>query len=333
MSSFASPAAGTSREPSSGASRTTSTHTELREDPLTPTFRREQLPVRIRSKPSAENLQAKLCDACELAKTPLWLCSYCDIDFCDDCWDKQPQHREGRVAPDGLPHEKADSAIAKRLKDILRPSTDRHTKRTQTDVDEDTKWFGLGRNSQNVPVFQDYGLFSTIMAESDTGQFKSRYPSIVSFIGQTGTGKSTLIKMLIDQQKRRDSSNDWTLPSPELGIPATDGMPTSSDVHLYSDPRTYATEYPILYADCEGLTRETSSPSVRSLSQEDSAKTSNAPESHRRRLMTKRLRIVPRNIEWADANTSRRQYAVTELYPRLLYTFSDVVVFVFRDLK
>lgn len=39
-------------------------------------------------------------------------------------------------------------------------------------------------------------------------------------------------------------------------------------------------------------------------------------------------------IEWANTEESRqREYAVRELYPRLLYTFSDVVVFVLRNPK
>jgi hypothetical protein len=36
-----------------------------------------------------------------------------------------------------------------------------------------------------------------------------------------------------------------------------------------------------------------------------------------------------RPITWAtDSELSSRQYIVTNLYPRILYTFSDVVVFV-----
>lgn len=39
-----------------------------------------------------------------------------------------------------------------------------------------------------------------------------------------------------------------------------------------------------------------------------------------------------RDIVWAvTPETKKREYAVTQLYPRLLYTFSDVVVFVLRN--
>ena len=39
-----------------------------------------------------------------------------------------------------------------------------------------------------------------------------------------------------------------------------------------------------------------------------------------------------REITWATTNVKRsRQYAVKHLYPRLLYTFSDVVVYVLKN--
>ncbi|KAI0913517.1 hypothetical protein F4823DRAFT_558847 [Ustulina deusta] len=41
-----------------------------------------------------------------------------------------------------------------------------------------------------------------------------------------------------------------------------------------------------------------------------------------------------RDIGWAvTPETKKREYAVTQLYPRLLYTFSDGVVFVMRNLR
>lgn len=41
--------------------------------------------------------------------------------------------------------------------------------------------------------------------------------------------------------------------TPIAGNPNDKGQPTSSDVHLYADPKTLHTEQPILFADCEGL--------------------------------------------------------------------------------
>lgn len=62
-----------------------------------------------------------------------------------------------------------------------------------------------------------------------------------------GAGKSTLIKMLIEL-----SSNSRQGPVPVVGS-VNHSVPTSGDVHLYSDPSTYNSDCPILYADCEGL--------------------------------------------------------------------------------
>jgi hypothetical protein len=41
-------------------------------------------------------------------------------------------------------------------------------------------------------------------------------------------------------------------PSPVSGD-INDNIPTSGDVHLYSDPASYYSAMPMLYADCEGL--------------------------------------------------------------------------------
>jgi hypothetical protein len=80
--------------------------------------------------------------------------------------------------------------------------------------------------------------------------------------------------------------------------------PTSADVHLYGGEN----------------------PPVGALERRSSHSTH---EISARRLTPARLR----RLAWADTTTKRttRAYIVKELYPRLLYTLSDVVVFVIRD--
>ena len=260
------------------------------------------------------------------------------MNFCDECWGKQGPHKQGRTGPDGLPHEKANPMIVKRLKDILTPPQDHNEQQTLHIDDEDTTWFGLARDNQNRPVFQDYGRYSAIMADSSGGEHKHRYPQLVSFIGQTGAGKSTLIKMLIDQQERKLLPRDWSLPSPVAGSHSNGSVPTSGDVHLYSDPSTYAAEFPMLYADCEGLEGGENTPmAVQYLNAPSIGLKEKGKEHHthrKRRKVSKRLHCTQRDIKWANSpDTLKRQYAVTELYPRLLYTFSDVIVFVLRNPK
>jgi hypothetical protein len=38
----------------------------------------------------------------------------------------------------------------------------------------------------DAPIFEDYGRYAALMAESLTARFPVRYPQLVSFIGQTG---------------------------------------------------------------------------------------------------------------------------------------------------
>jgi hypothetical protein len=141
------------------------------------------------------------------------------------------------------------------------------------------------------------------------------------------SGKSTLIKLLIDhQESRQDSRAPSTYPSPVAGASVNDTVPTSADVHLYADPESYFSQMPMLYADCEGLDAG-EEPPMGAWSRRNKG-------SDRNRLVRKFANGRVHALEWATTDQTRtRQFAVTELYPRLLYTFSDVVVFVLRNAK
>lgn len=311
-----------------------------RESPKSP-YKSTQTFSRDNSESEPKDNPHKFCENCDLHKEPIWNCSYCDMNFCDDCWGKQGPHKRGRTGPDGLPHEKADPAIVRRLKEILTPPKDHGEQQTLHVEDEDTTWFGLSRDYLDRPVFQDYDRYSTIMTDSNTAEYKFRYPQLVSFIGQTGAGKSTIIKMLIDQQQRQYHPGDCILPSPVAGSLANGSVPTSGDVHLYSDPKSYAAQYPMLYADCEGLEGGEALPMgaqyrhhASNQSREKGKDHHSSKDRGKRRKMSKGLRCTQRDIKWANSpDKQKRQYAVEELYPRLLYTFSDVIVFVLRNPK
>jgi hypothetical protein len=138
-------------------------------------------------------------------------------------------------------------------------------------------------------------------------------------------GKSTLIKMLIElAQSRQTHSNDYPFPSPVPGVRGATTT-TSADVHLYPDPDSYFHARPCLFADCEGLGAGEILP--RALRRE-------VLFGERRRFAISGGRI--RSLKWAEMNPetrNQRGYIVSELYPRLLYTLSDVVVFTLRSLK
>lgn len=90
---------------------------------------------------------------------------------------------------------------------------------------------------------------------------------------------------------------------------------------MYRDPGTWTGKTPILYADCEGLNAGERVPVA-------SAALINHPGLAVRRM------VKSRNVRWAVSDETRtRQFAITNMYPRLLYTFSHVVVFVLKNPK
>jgi hypothetical protein len=120
-------------------------------------------------------------------------------------------------------------------------------------------------------------------------------------------------------------------PSPVVGSINNELNATSEGVHLYADPEKYYETYPLLYADCEGLNAGEQIPfalsgsRVRRRSEASSAK----------EFVKRGLQGVSREISWVRKyeNSSRRDFAVRNLYPRILYTFSDVIVFVQKNPK
>lgn len=106
-----------------------------------------------------------------------------------------------------------------------------------------------------------------------------------------------------------------------------DSIPTTGDVHLYADPLTYRTQTPILYADSEGMSGGERLPrSLESLTQEAAEGIAKA-----RNIIKDKL---SKTISWAnDPEKRSREFAVKHLFPRILYTFSDVIVFIFREIK
>ena len=245
-----------------------------------------------------------------------------------DCWPLQGPHKPKKKGRDGVPHERTDPQIVGRLRAILNPTRKADEIQKLHEDDERTKWFGVRRDHQTGgrPNFEDYGRYATLMSSiSPMQELENRYPQLVSFIGVTNAGKSTLIKMLINHHA--DAVERSIFPSPVVGSIANDTLPTSGDVHLYADPATHAEQLPILYADCEGFEGGERTPL--------GARARRRPRSDPLRDENLHLSGVhSRPIEWAHTEEQRqREYTVTALYPRLLYTFSDCVVFVLRNPK
>ena len=228
-----------------------------------------------------------------------------------------------------MPHEKTNPFVVRRLKAILHPTRSADEIQRLHEEDESTKWFGVARDLTGRPNFEDYGRYATLMSSiSPIEGLGNRYPQLVSFIGVTNAGKSTLIKMLVNHDDESRNVDDRPIfPSPVVGSVVNDTLPTSGDVHLYADPSTHAEQLPILYADCEGFEGGERLP----LGAKARRRANSDPQ---RREASKLGNVHSRPIEWANTEEQRqREYAVTALYPRLLYTFSDCVVFVLRNPK
>lgn len=112
---------------------------------------------------------------------------------------------------------------------------------------------------------------------------------------------------------------------PVVGSVKSQDLPTSGDVHLYSDPVSSDTDAPILYADCEGLDGGEREPmGVKSRKVKKHLRSYNVPQE-----VKVRQNASERDLLWAtNEKTQSREYIVRNLYPRLLYTFSDTIVFV-----
>ena len=126
------------------------------------------------------------------------------------------------------------------------------------------------------------------------------------------------------QVKTHCGSANKPVQTPVISDRAGAHNPTSSDVHLFSDPATRVTTRPLLFADCEGLNGGTKDPQA-------VVSVSGAGRNLRRafrRMRSHRLKIVGMKAEQRS-----RAWIVKDLYPRILFTFSDLVCYVTRNLR
>lgn len=280
---------------------------------------------------------AHSCALCEESPPEISFCTACNFNLCDECWNTYPPHRKGLLGPQGLPHEKADPTVVQELKDCMDEPNNNNEHRLHQD-DEETTWFGLERDDGGTPVLAEYRRYAAVMMQASEYSEQTRYPSLVSFIGQTGAGKSSLIKLLIDLKS--DARLDNFKHTPVIGRSAS-AVPTSADVHLYLSPESVASRQPILYADCEGFNGGEQNPvaiNAIELSNKMSPKYSYQPKTQPA-MVQKVSQGTKRLLKWASRDsekyeeTSKRGYTVSEMYPRIFYAFSDVVVFVLDNPK
>jgi hypothetical protein len=195
---------------------------------------------------------------------------------------------------------------------------------------------------------------------------RKQYPRLISFFGDTGMGKSTIIKNLI-----RHLTSSELFETPVSGTVAESQNSISGGVHVYADPGTFSTSRPLIYtgwlalvhyffdladtgtADSEGLrgdsipianqvelqtgqgvTNMRSRPALRNrVGRLAHSVTSNSsPHSSRTVEKTRRSEAVAAfSMPWSsdpDLPEPWPSMVVRKIYPRFLYIFSDVVCYV-----
>ncbi|TVY37236.1 hypothetical protein LOCC1_G007153, partial [Lachnellula occidentalis] len=187
--------------------------------------------------------ESNSCIQCGDYSLTLYYCNLCDN------WTP-PQ---GQTGPGGILHEKTDQTVADKLRATFEASPDDQEQAAMFQADENTAWFGVVKDESGDLIFHDYGRYADIIAEisRDRGsRHNNEFPGLVCFVGETGARKSSLIKVLIELSEADGDTHHQT---PVVGSVRHQDVPTSGDVHLYTDPKTYLSDNPILYADCEGL--------------------------------------------------------------------------------
>jgi hypothetical protein len=123
--------------------------------------------------------------------------------------------------------------------------------------DRSHRWIGIPESVGGHEIKPELLLYSAL-----TGQFtnadtakpllrlpRKQCPRLVSFIGDIGVGKSTIVKNLIRLVPiSPDSGALETSPVPVVGTTSRSEHSTSEGIHLYTDPTTFVTQRPIVYA-------------------------------------------------------------------------------------
>ena len=137
----------------------------------------------------------------ELAEQTFY-CYACKLTFCDACWNKAISHKRNRPG-----HEKIDVAVAKLIEDTLENHSDETEQAHLHLLDECASWFGAIHEDDGA-VFLDFGRYPSLMAELPLTKRKRAYPALVSFVGDTGAGKSSLIKLLIGTKTSKTTQGE-----------------------------------------------------------------------------------------------------------------------------
>lgn len=256
-----------------------------------------------------------------------------------------------------LDHQKVNQLPQIYVTAVTYSEPDAAKQKTLHDADRIAQWFvvKLESNPQDLPSLHVSDRFRRLCNPGISGSRWSSnvYPSFVSFIGDTGTGKSTLVRATIlmgqviasrlrgtDEESSDDNSVGelGALIAGRIHGPVTRTAnlnhltdPTSTGVHLYKDitargfdrtprsPSSKSNVTPILFADCEGFGSGTAMNNA-DRNQSDGSN----PEDMNPYLLFERPIT-------SESYAGHGKAGAELFYARFLYAFSDVVVFVTKE--
>jgi hypothetical protein len=136
-----------------------------------------------------------LCNSCEEEGPSRFYCNICQYTYCEKCWNIQLPHRK-LPKPNQLPHERTDLELELRIRRSLRPNRDLEENVRLHRNDESATWFGIAPNHDRnfESDLGDSGRLEELISRYPAAARSQLYPSLVSFIGQTGRRVPKLAK-------------------------------------------------------------------------------------------------------------------------------------------
>ena len=167
-------------------------------------------------------------------------CRDCNRCFHQRCWTKYEEH-----TPDTSGGEpcQAYSRLDVHLWMKYLHNTQRDEKRLLQQLHQDRphRWIGIANKIDSERKLLIYAALTKQFTSIDSLLTK-KFPRLISFIGDTGKGKSLIIQNLI---RNTVYSKAKHFDTPIVG---SSTKSTSGGIHVYCDPETFQQKRPIVYA-------------------------------------------------------------------------------------